>query len=57
MGKLIYALYAVAVISVMGRFSFSPSSPQSGFWNTNSYYHGGSVSGAGSYGGGSFGHK
>jgi hypothetical protein len=52
MGKFLYALYSLAVIGVMGTYSSTPSA--SGFWNANSYYHG---TGAGSYGGGSFGHK
>jgi hypothetical protein len=57
MGKLFYALYSVAVIGVMGHFSYSPASAQSGGWNANNYYHGSSFSGAGSFGGGSFAHK
>jgi hypothetical protein len=57
MGKILYAIYALVVVSVMGGASFSPSSPQSASPNANSYYHGSSWGSGSSYGGGSGGHK
>jgi len=51
-GRFVYALYAMLVITVMSRYSFQPPSPyrQS---DANSYYHGST----GSRGSSSFGHK
>jgi hypothetical protein len=57
MRKFLYAIYTLAVVSAMSGFSYSPSSPQSGATNANSYYHGSSSSGGGSSGSGGGGHK
>jgi hypothetical protein len=57
MGKFLYAIYALVVVSVMSGFSYSPSSSLSSPTNANSYYHGSSSSGGGSSGSGGGGHK
>jgi hypothetical protein len=54
MGKFLYGLYALVVVSVMSSVSFSPSS---GLADANSNYHGSSSRGGSSSGGSSAGHK
>ena len=54
MGKLLYIVYALIVVSVMSGVSFSRLSQSSS--NINSFYHGSSL-GSGGGGGGGGGHK